>query len=256
MKRINVQLLLAILASFVVLLFIFFFRQIVFDKVLYCCDNLTINVPSKVFLASELKQGRLPLWNPYIFSGSPYLADINLGIFYPLNVLYLLLTPFRALTVGVILSYGVSLFGAYLLARRIGLSTIASFYSSLVYTFSGTIASYTNNVSILHVAALMPLVLWSIVNHLDKSNLKNFLIASLCIGLQIISGHPQITYLTIIVSILLIVTYPKISIADRIKHFFPMFIFSAGLTAIQWIPFIESASLSSRAHASLDYASS
>ena len=157
MNRRKTKIFVGVLASFAVLICIFFFKQIFFGKVLYCCDNGTVNVPSKIYLASELIQGRFPLWNPYIFSGSPYFADINLGTLYPLNIVYVLFSPFRALTIEIILSYFVATVGTYLLSRSIGLSVIASFYSSIVYIFSGTIASYTNNVSMLHVAVLMPL---------------------------------------------------------------------------------------------------
>ncbi len=256
MNRRKTKIFVGVLASFAVLICIFFFKQIFFGKVLYCCDNGTVNVPSKIYLASELIQGRFPLWNPYIFSGSPYFADINLGTLYPLNIVYVLFSPFRALTIEIILSYFVAIVGTYLLSRSIGLSVIASFYSSIVYIFSGTIASYTNNVSMLHVAVLMPLVLWSIICFLQKANIQSFLIASLCVSLQIVSGHPQITYFTFIVSLLLIATYPKLSIKNKLAYLILLYAFVAGLTAIQWIPFIEFASLSSRANAGLAYASS
>lgn len=256
MNKRNTKIHAGVVASFVVLICLFFFKQLFFGKVLYCCDNATINIPSKIFLASELKEGRFPLWNPYIFAGSPYFADINLGTLYPLNIMYVLFAPFRALTVEVILSYVIAILGMYLLSRSIGLSVIASFYASLVYTFSGTIASYSNNVSMLHVAALMPIVLWSTIYFLQKTNIKSFLIASLFISLQIVSGHPQITYFTLVLSMVLIATYPKLSLKNKLTYSFLLYVFAAGLTAIQWIPFIEFASLSSRVHAGFAYASS
>jgi hypothetical protein len=39
-------------ALFIVVLFItvFFYRQIFLGQVFYCCDNLLINIPSKLFL--------------------------------------------------------------------------------------------------------------------------------------------------------------------------------------------------------------
>src|SRR5712692_11386014 len=35
----------------------------------------------------SLARGEIPLWNPYIFSGTPYIAGIQSAIFYPLNIL-------------------------------------------------------------------------------------------------------------------------------------------------------------------------
>ena len=37
------------------------------------------------------------------FSGSPFFADINLALLYPMNALYFILPPFQALTVGALL---------------------------------------------------------------------------------------------------------------------------------------------------------
>ena len=256
MKNPDRKIYIAILIGFVVLVGIFFFKQLFLGKVIFCCDNLTINVPSKIFLADELKHGRFPLWNPYIFSGSPYFADINLGVLSPFNLVYLLLSPFRALTAEVAVAYVVCLLGTFLFARRIGLSKVASFYTSLVYTFSGTIASYTNNVSMLHVAVLLPLVLWGILSYLQKQSLKNFLLAPLIIALQVISGHPQITYLTLVLSAFLSLTFPGISFKNKLKYMGPMLLLGVGLSAIQWVPFLEFARLSSRIASGMSYASS
>ena len=38
------------------------------------------------FEARELSAGRLPLWNPYTFSGSPFWADVQSAIFYPFSL--------------------------------------------------------------------------------------------------------------------------------------------------------------------------
>src|ERR1039458_2340430 len=35
------------------------------------------------FLADAVRDGRLPLWNPYIGLGRPYLADMQNAVFYP-----------------------------------------------------------------------------------------------------------------------------------------------------------------------------
>ena len=52
-------------------------------------------LPFHMFQRSELLAGRLALWNPFTFSGHPFLADIQAAVFYPLGNLVLLLTlPF------------------------------------------------------------------------------------------------------------------------------------------------------------------
>jgi hypothetical protein len=39
----------------------------------------------------EMSRGNLPLWNPHVYGGAPFLAGFQSALLYPLNVLYLVL---------------------------------------------------------------------------------------------------------------------------------------------------------------------
>ena len=53
-------------------------------------DIASFYYPTYAYAAEEIKHGSLPLWNPYIFRGMPLAADVQSGLFYPINwVLYL-----------------------------------------------------------------------------------------------------------------------------------------------------------------------
>ncbi|MDX1521016.1 MAG: hypothetical protein R3264_05280, partial [Anaerolineae bacterium] len=41
--------------------------------------------PNYSFAAEHLRQGTIPLWNPHLYSGTPFAADIQSGLFYPIN---------------------------------------------------------------------------------------------------------------------------------------------------------------------------
>src|SRR5512140_2474908 len=43
--------------------------------------------PTYKFAAEWWRRGVIPLWNPYLFGGMPFVGDIQSGIFYPLNLL-------------------------------------------------------------------------------------------------------------------------------------------------------------------------
>lgn len=49
--------------------------------------------PTYTFAARELRAGRLPLWNPHLYSGAPFIADNQSGVFYPPNLALFLLAP-------------------------------------------------------------------------------------------------------------------------------------------------------------------
>ncbi|MFB0547007.1 MAG: YfhO family protein [Anaerolineae bacterium] len=56
-------------------------------------DLASFLYPTYRFAAEGLKRGTIPLWNPYLYGGAPFAADIQSGLFYPVNLLFFLLTP-------------------------------------------------------------------------------------------------------------------------------------------------------------------
>ena len=61
-------------------------------------DILHFVAPQQAFAAQALAHGRLPLWNPLLFGGVPFLAEPGSGVFYPPNLVFLALVPHRAAT--------------------------------------------------------------------------------------------------------------------------------------------------------------
>src|SRR5579872_5396192 len=79
------------------------FWQVIFQGfVVIDGDNFHLNIPMKYELVNSLHYHYFPFWNPYILSGIPYAADLNLGTCNPLNILYLLFVVPRALTLQVV----------------------------------------------------------------------------------------------------------------------------------------------------------
>ncbi len=66
----------------------------------YPVKNMTITdatsqfYPWRYLAINLMKQGKLPLWNNYEFSGTPLLANPSTAAFYPLNFIFFLL-PFN-----------------------------------------------------------------------------------------------------------------------------------------------------------------
>jgi len=68
--------------------FLFFWRVFApnpADRLVFAWGDFTqVFYPFRAFVSAELKAGRLPLWNPSIYSGQPALADSQLAVLYPL----------------------------------------------------------------------------------------------------------------------------------------------------------------------------
>ena len=90
------------------------------------------------FAFHNLAQGTLPFWNPYIFSGTPFIAGMQSALFYPFNVLYLLLPIHLAINYTVILHIFLSGVFFYFFMRTLNVERFAVFLSALVYMFAAT----------------------------------------------------------------------------------------------------------------------
>ena len=81
--------------------------------------------------------GHIPLWNPYIFAGLPYVGAFHGDIFYPTAWLRLLLPIHVAMNLGFVVHYILAGFFAYLFIRRLGASWTGAVVGGLGYQLSG-----------------------------------------------------------------------------------------------------------------------
>src|SRR3989344_8092598 len=84
-------------------------------------DVLRQLYPWKTFAVDLIKQGILPLWNPYNFSGAPLISNFQSAVFYPLGIFYLILPQISAWTFLVIAQPLFATFFTYLFSRKIGI---------------------------------------------------------------------------------------------------------------------------------------
>ena len=56
---------------------------VLFGRVLGGYDTFVYFYPLRLVPRRALRHGRLPLWNPYLFAGTPYLANPQTAVFYP-----------------------------------------------------------------------------------------------------------------------------------------------------------------------------
>ena len=85
----------------------------------------------------DLDHGDLPLWNPYLFSGTPLLGGFNAGAAYPVTWLMAILPVFTAWTLNLALAYDVALAGMYLFLRRQSISSTAATFGAATFAFAG-----------------------------------------------------------------------------------------------------------------------
>jgi len=96
-------------------------------------------VPFAEWNLSELRQGRIPLWNPYSGAGAPHLANFQSAVFSPFSVPPYVLGPGVGLLLAAFLKLFACGFLTYLFLRRIGLDFWPAMSGGVLYMFSGYI---------------------------------------------------------------------------------------------------------------------
>src|SRR6185437_782706 len=104
-------------------------------------DMIVQNLGWKRFLADQLRHGHLPLWNPDMLGGAPFLAAGQYQVLYPLGVLFLVLPaawaygPYTALHLALA---GMFAFG-YL--RLIGERRPGALVGAIAFAFCGSLVT-------------------------------------------------------------------------------------------------------------------
>src|SRR3954468_8540583 len=75
---------------------------------------------------------RLPLWNPYIMGGRPFVANAQSAVFSPFSLPSYVLPFWRSLALIAALKLFVAALGTFLLARRLGIGGWGAFLSGVV----------------------------------------------------------------------------------------------------------------------------
>lgn len=220
-------------------LILLFYKVFFLGQVYYDGDNFHLNIPQKYFFVQEILHGRLPLWNPYIFTGLPYFADLNLGTLNPLNILYFLFPVPRALTlVSIIDLFLIGIFQYYLL-RLWRLKITASLVGSLIFMLGGSTFVFINNITYLNVIVYIPLLFIVLTKLITTKQQKYIFYLSVVQTLQIFAGHPQVTYYTYIWILFYLLFFSSFQFKTRFILIVYYLIFSLGMASVQLFPFLE-----------------
>jgi hypothetical protein len=144
------------------------------------------------YLSHELHAGRIPFWSPYPWSGYPFLADPQVGAWYPLNWPFFLMgvSP-HMLVVEHWLHAFLACFGAYFLAWRLLRNRPAAVLAGLCYGLSGFFTGHSSHTAMLQCAAWLPWLLLLLDLALESHPLRYTVLGGLAGGMLILAGHFQ-----------------------------------------------------------------
>lgn len=169
-------------------------------------DMVSFIYPMYRFAAASLRQGEIPLWNPFQYAGAPLIADNQSGIFYPFNLLLFLLNPnfsYRALELMVIAHVLLAGVGAYVCLRLLRperpLPPGAALVGGLAFMFSDVFVLHAGNPNLVAVSAWLPLIFLCFHRALlaaqTRPRLAWILGGGGLMGVAALAGHGQMTFI-------------------------------------------------------------
>ncbi len=222
-------------------------------------DLVPFLLPNYRFAAESLRQGIIPLWNPHLYSGAPFAADPQSGLFYPINLLIFLLNPnitVQTLEHLAIFHFWLAGFGMFLylqhspLAKTVRLHPLAAFAGALAFEFSDLFIVHFGNLNMIAVAAWLPLVMLFFHKSLDECSARCAVAAGAVLAIGTLAGHIQIT-LFILLAMGLLAVWESVGSKFKVTHHYSLLLLAvlvmAGLSALWLIPTLEMSRFTPRA---------
>jgi hypothetical protein len=220
-------------------------------------DQYTAGLPFHAWSAAWFKRtGHLPLWNPEIFGGLPFVAAGSGDIFYPTWLLRFVVPVTTAGNLSFFVHYILAGLFTYLLLRRLQVGWTGSVIGGLAYELSGLIASYPSpgHDGKLFASTMLPLMLLALVLALRERRWTGYVLLAAATALTLL-GHFQLAYYSLIAAGLFALYLTLEEARDsgggervlRLGLALGAVLIGFGVAAIQILPFFEYIPFSPRA---------
>ena len=169
---------------------------------LYWGDLTLYFEPMARYAGQTLRQGHVPLWNPYVLCGQPFLGNPQMSVFYPASLLLFFIPAWLFLSIDSALH--LFLCGAltyrYLLrwtsGPRAGWPGVApALAGGAVYMGSACLVGRVQFPPMLQTAATFPLLLLCLDACVDRPRPRTWISLALVVALTILAAHAQFSYL-------------------------------------------------------------
>lgn len=164
--------------------------------------NQIIDNPSMFYYINEFagrcwRHGVIPLWNPHLMLGLPFLGEGQAAIFHPLSSLFALLPTGMAINWLIALSVLLTGLFFYGYLRAVGLGAPAAVFGAVVWCYSNVLISriYAGHLTILLELIEMPLILMLWERYRQRRSLRYLAGLAVAYGVMILAAYPQMMYI-------------------------------------------------------------
>lgn len=184
----------------VALLLFYYFPCLVGRADFYDGDNCYFFEPLSRFVFNELRQGRFPLWNPFLYCGMSQAAVPSPSVLYPPGYFLFLLPYSQGLAAYMVFHQLLFAAGSYLLARKLNLSRQAALFLAIASGLLSYCFALIRNPTLPASAAWLPLSLFLLRKTTELPDQGrgapppplSFLLAALSVAMMIYAGRPEV----------------------------------------------------------------
>ncbi|MEW6741195.1 MAG: YfhO family protein [Planctomycetota bacterium] len=206
--------------------------------------------PDNQVFIEAVRRGGLPLWNPYILGGVPYLGQALYGVFYPPHWLLAVIPSERAYGTMAALHVALAGFFTYLFLRKIGAGSPASLFGGVVFALSGPVLARMHYYMTVEAVAWLPLGLLLVEDWVRARRTISLVLVAPVVGLMVLTGFPQTAiYSVYAMGVWAVVRAHRKGPLAMLKvalAFAAVTVFGFLLSSLQIIPYLHTAQLSTR----------
>lgn len=211
-------------------------------------DSYRFYYPLKYFAKRWLLSGEIPLWNPHIFGGMPFLGNLQSSLFYPPGILFDIFPVHSGMNLFALVHLLGGALAAYLAAARLGFARSGRYGTALIFSLGGF---FILQIPAGHIVMFVGMA-WLPVAALLMGR---WLLWALALCWVVFSGHVQPPILFALCTFLMI--FCKKYLPRRILWEMSAGCLGAGLlTAVALVPAFETAMLSTRQEKTYSFATS
>jgi hypothetical protein len=154
-------------------------------------DPVTVFGPFLEYTRSQLPH--IPLWDPYIMAGTPYLADMQSAVFSPFSIPAYVLPFWWSLSVIAVLKLLVAAMGAFLLARALRMRFAGAFVAGTVFGFGLFMVAWLPW-PLANVFPFIPWLLLASERVVQRPGAISGAGLAVVVALQFFGGHPESSF--------------------------------------------------------------
>lgn len=237
-------------------------------------NGLTAGVPFKNSLLSDIPavimpwkelgidlwlQGIIPLWNPFVGTGLPLAANFQSGIFYPFNLVFILLTKIMGIH-GFLSAWNIYILSipvltayfSYLFLRQKKVGVEGAVFAGIAFSLSTSMIGWLEYGNMGHSILWLPLMLYFADKIINENRLNFLPLLSISLALSILAGYPQLSIFSLITLALFSFFAIIIDIKQNKKRLklagliTTAVIIGIGLSSVQILPSVELLKYSAR----------